>query len=100
MVDSSDQRDFRRMMLNCEATLQSVADGTVLRGNAINISATGMLVLCDQVLPEGGEYQINITPERRVTPPLDALVEVLRVKPAQESGLYEVAFVIKEMQST
>jgi hypothetical protein len=99
MVDSSDMRDFRRMSISCKAQLKNMADGSVLYGNAINISATGLLVVCDQELPAGQQYEVNVAPEKQVVPPLDALVEVLRVRPAEEAGKYEVAFVINEMRS-
>lgn len=98
MVDSSDVRDFRRMSISCRAQLKNVADGSVLSGDAVNISATGMLVECDRALTPGQQYEINVTPEKAVVSPLEALAEVLRVEPASTAGSYQVAFVIKKMK--
>ena len=99
MVDSSDKRDFRRMMVDCKVAMKKLDSNEVLQGTVKNLSAIGILIVTDQPFHEGDELEINVKPEKTIVPPLYAIVEVLRVH-AVEDRLYEIGCSIKEMKSS
>lgn len=97
MVDSNDQRDFHRMMVECEIAYRPVSGGDLKSGMAQNISASGLLFSCDEALDVGLVLEVNIVAEKALVPPLHAIVEVLRVLPASESGGYAIACKVREI---
>lgn len=98
MVDSSDMRDFRRMSIDCGVTLKNLDSGTVYNGVATNLSATGVMIECDHALTVGDQLEINIVPAKTIVPPLNALVEIIRIG-GGEGKAYKMACAISEMKS-
>ena len=96
MVESSEQRDFRRMTIDCDVSWKPEGGDTLFRGRAVNLSATGLAMRCDQPVEAGQRLEIKIKPDYTVVPPLYALVEVLRVQPL-EDGQYQLACEIREI---
>lgn len=99
MVDSSDMRDFRRMSIDCGLTFKKPDSDTVYSGIAKNLSATGVLIECDEPLTIGDQLEINIKPEKTITDPLNAVVEVIRIGEGRKNHAYELACTITEMKS-
>ena len=64
MVDSSDMRDFRRMSIECGVTFKKIDSGEVQTGIVTNLSASGVLIECDQQLAVGDELEINVKPAK------------------------------------
>jgi len=95
MVDSSEQRDFRRMQIDCDILWRPEEGDELFHAQAINLSATGLAMTCDQDLPAGTRLEININPAYRVVPPMNAIVEILRVK-KQAEDKFEYACEIRE----
>lgn len=95
MVDSSEQRHFRRMEIDCEILWRPEGGDELLHAQAINLSATGLAMICDQEQSAGARLEININPAYRVVPPMNAIVEILRVKKHAEDK-YEYACEIRE----
>ena len=99
MVDSSDMRDFRRMSIDCGVTLKNMDSGSVYNGVATNLSATGVMIECEHQLTVGDQLEINITPEKTIVPPLQAVVEIIRIGQGSEGKAYKMACAISEMKS-
>ena len=95
MVDSSDQRDYRRMSIECKMSFRVGGSHTTYEAQARNISSTGILFTTEHRLKEGDSLVINVTPEQAVVEPLNARAEVIRVDRLSEGG-FEVACKIKE----
>lgn len=94
MVESSDERDFRRMTLECAITYRAAGSHEVFSARARNISSTGILFITDRALRPGAQLTVNVTPGQAVVPPLNARVQVIRVEP--DGGDYAVACRIRE----
>ena len=94
MVDSSDERDFRRMTLDCGMTYRPGGSHETYTARARNISSTGVLFVTDRALRSGDQLTINVTPAHAVVQPLNARVEVIRV--AADGADYSVACKIRE----
>lgn len=99
MVDSSDMRDFRRMSIECGVTFKKIDSDSVHTGLVTNLSATGVLIECDQQLAVGDELEINVKPAKTIVAPLYAIVEIIRIGQGNDDRAYELACTIKEMKS-
>ncbi len=95
MVDSSEKRDFRRMQIDCEILWRLEDGDSMYHAQAINLSARGLAMTCDQDLPVGTRLEVNINPAYRVVPPMNAIVEILRVSKLDDNK-YQYACEIRE----
>ncbi len=88
MQDYSEKRDFYRMSVDCAARYRQV-DGE-LNGNAIvkDLSSGGMLLWTDGAVTPGAQLNIEVLPGKNITPPLHAVVSVIRCDPIEgENGV-------------
>lgn len=92
-----EKRDFIRMTVDCAMTLRHLGSGQVLKGHCVNLSATGVLVRLDEAPEIGARLELGIAPELAVVPALNAVVEVVRVLPADAGG-FDVGTAIVEMR--
>ncbi|MEW5008409.1 hypothetical protein A9Q80_03570 [Cycloclasticus sp. 46_83_sub15_T18] len=94
MLVTSNHRKFSRM--NAECDMEFVNPGTKVsgRGHSINLSAAGILFRTHDKLITGSSLEIVVSPVNTVTPPLNALIEIIRVV-AVENDEYEVAATIE-----
>lgn len=90
MVDSSDKRDFRRMTLDCRVVFRIAGESQKHDGSLINLSATGLRLSTNVLLKEGDVIEVHVKPENDITPPLDALAEIVRVDTDEVSGRTEL----------
>lgn len=95
MVDSSDERGFQRMSLDCPMGYRRGGSDEVRTATALDISSTGICFLAGEPLQVGERLVVNVTPEHSVVAPLNARVEVARVTP-RDAGGYEIACQIRE----
>ena len=89
--DYDEKRDFFRMAADCPLTYKTPTNGSMHPGRCINLSAGGVLFATDETLDSGTQIEINITPDRSVVPPLNAIVEVIRNEPSSQSGMFDHA---------
>lgn len=93
--DYAEKRGFNRMTLNdCPLTYRVQGNDEVYNGVAQNLSSSGIRMICDKELEPGTLLEVRITPAMTVVPPLEAVVEVIRVQ-AVNGGCYEVGATIK-----
>lgn len=98
MQDYSEKRDFYRMALDCEARFRIVGSDLVQGAIIKDLSAAGVqLRTTEEVLP-GTMLNLAIQPVKAITPPLYAVVTVIRCSPAEDAdGGYSVACGIEKM---
>jgi hypothetical protein len=97
MVDSSDERDFHRMAIECRGSCREVGTDPLHPVVVRNLSATGMLLRCAQRFDVGQMLEVSVLSEDRLVAPLHAIVEVLRVDPRPDGGGCEAGCAIREM---
>lgn len=91
MVDSFENRDFRRMSVTCVIKFKAAGDKQWHDGKVQDLSATGVSFSCE-VPPEAGErVEVDIAPGKTMIAPFAASVEVIRVDPGDVAGEFRVA---------
>ncbi len=93
----SEKRGFNRMDVECRMTFTVNGDATTHTAIARDLSATGLLIATNQDIPVGTRLNVCVTPEQALVPPLEALVEVMRVI-SPEPGRFELGVMIKEIK--
>jgi len=90
-TDFEEKRSSFRMLLDCPITYQDLAVGQPQLGQCLNLSIDGMLLTVKQVIPVGARLRVRVEPKLAISPPLSALVEVLRVDHQAASAEYTLA---------
>lgn len=98
MLGDDNQRAFRRIEIDCPASVrigrEAYAEGAIVK----NLSGGGFLLWLERELETGSEFEITVSPATPITPPLNARVAVLRCTPIPDSeGSYAVACAILEV---
>jgi len=94
MLESSNHRKFTRIDAACDMDFLHPGSQEKGLGYSINLSAAGILFRTKEKLNEGCSLEISVKPVNPITPPLNALIEVIRVV-AVENNEYEVAATIE-----
>lgn len=94
--DYSEKRDFMRMEVECPMTFRVRGEAQQYQGTAKDLSASGLLIICQQEIPEGTVLEINVQPEKPIVPPLQAVCEVMRLS-SSAPGRYELGVKINEI---
>jgi len=94
-----EKRDFFRMAADCALNfkIQGDSDDTFYTGQCVNLSAGGVLFRSETKLDPGCLIEINITPDKSVVPPLQAVIEVARRDDSSEATQFEYAGSIKQL---
>lgn len=78
------------MGAECEMTFTRPDSDVQGHGKSVNLSAAGILFQTREPLEPGISLNICVKPVNDITPPLHALIEVIRVVPV-DNGVFEVA---------
>lgn len=98
LIDNTDRRRHKRMPIDdCPITFRQSATDIPSKGKGKNLSAGGILFYTTQAVNVGDLLQINVEPLVNVSPPLTAVLEVIRVYPADVGTGFEVAGSFKEI---
>lgn len=92
-----EKRDFIRMGLQCELTFKTDDMAQAEHGEARNLSGRGMMFVVPHALPIESSLEVTIRPDNALTPPLHAIVKVVRVVPQRRGEGYEIGAVIQNM---
>ena len=82
------------MNAECDMEFTHPSTGSKGAAHSINISAAGILFRTRDKLTQGSSLEIMVKPVNPITPPLNALIEIIRVIPV-ENDEYEVAATIE-----
>ena len=85
MVDYAEKRNFQRMTLDCTLEYRFSDDEEMRSGSVKNLSATGVMFVCDQSISPGTNLVITLTPENTITPPMTADIVITRCDPQENS---------------
>ena len=90
-----EKRRFIRVPVECEVTLQNVADGKTFFGLGRNLSASGVLFYTNEPLQPGDQLEIHIEANQALLSVLDATIEVVRVEAIDDGLSYAVGSAIQ-----
>ncbi len=92
-----EKRDFIRVSVDCGLTFREATDADEEQGLARNLSGRGMMFIAPRELPVDEMLEVTITPETDVTPPLHAMVKVVRVDKQRRGDGFEIGAIIKQV---
>ena len=81
----SEKRDFMRMQIDTPVAVSLRSENRDLNGICLNLSATGMSITIDQVLPVGTALEVAIKSPQSESIMLRANAEVIRVEGGPDS---------------
>ena len=89
MLYNDEQRNFRRMMVDTDATIELSQNGQAMTLNAIcrDLSATGMQLYVQEPIDPDTTVTVHIQSANGTVPPLKALTRVVRCT-AEDDGQY------------
>lgn len=98
MIDYKERRRFPRVKANCAMSFKRVACGSQAHALCMDISASGLMFEADEPVEPGRALEVRTFPGDRITPPITALVEVLRCTETGH-GRYRIAGAIRGIKS-
>ncbi len=97
MLSENERRNFPRVTAKCKITYKTPDSDTALQhGEVIDLSAGGVSFQTKQSLPIGNILEASVIPETKITPALNAIIEVKRV--SKTDNLYKIAAEIKQIK--
>lgn len=93
MLENNNKRKFQRIETDCNLSYRPVNADQTHQGRCLNLSGSGLLFFGPASVEIGHALEVSVLPDNRLTPPLNALVEVIRCAP--ETDGYEIAANIK-----
>ena len=97
MLEYDEKRDYIRMDVDCEVTYKLADSDIVKSGRCTSLSGAGVSFIADTAYDAGLAMEINVIPQKSVTPSMTAFIEVVRSIP-QEDGSFEVAATIRSLK--
>ena len=94
-----EKRDFIRVQVQCEVTLESVGSGKRFVAEGRNLSGNGVLFLTEEPLQPGDRLNLHIEATQVLSSVLDATIEVVRVEALAGESRYAVGSAICAIDS-
>ena len=85
-LDYSEKRSFNRMQVDCVVEYRLPGADRMAQARGQNLSAGGVQFETGEEISVGTPLEIVISPEQKLTPPLEAVAEVVRVVPSGDGG--------------
>jgi len=85
-----EKRDFIRVPVQCEVTLETLGTGKHFVAEGRNLSGNGVLFLTDETLQPGDRLNLHIEATEVLMSVLDATIEVVRVEALAGESRYAV----------
>ena len=95
MNDYAEKRAFYRMTMECQIDLIDPMTGQAGTATLQDMSASGVSMTTQEAMQVGETVRINVVPENDITPPLEALVSVIRCEPAPSGGFAIAASIVE-----
>ncbi len=96
-LDYNEKRRFNRMQVDCVVEYRLPDGGEMRQAKGQNLSAGGVQFEAEREIALGTQLEIIISPEQKLTPPLEAVAEVVRVSPSPNGG-YIVSCCFQQMR--
>lgn len=97
LLSHNEKRGFHRIKLQCDVTYRQTGAGNISRGTCEDLSGGGILFIAHDPLSVGTSVEISVVPANDVTPPLDAIIKVVRSEPGRQAGQYRIAGAIQQV---
>ena len=95
MHDHDERRLNIRMNLDCKMTYKYPDSDQEFKARCKNLSGSGVMFTTLEEVDIGVALEINITPNKTITPPMHAYVEIIRCLFDENDSTYHVAAEIK-----
>ena len=92
-----EKRDYIRVPVECEVSLENSASGKRFVASGKNLSASGVLFHTEEPLAPGDQLEMHIEASRALMSVLDATIEVIRVESTADGNLYAVGSAIRNI---
>ena len=86
----AEKRNFKRLDMNCPVSYQLMGGSSTKTGTCINLSASGVLLACDESYPVGTKININVSPKPSISPIFSAVMEVVRVNLTEKKETFHL----------
>lgn len=94
MIDYAEKRSFIRMTMDCDMQLHGTSQYNTETVRLEDLSACGMRFNTSRALNEGEALAVTIQPLSDITPPMEAMISVVRCEQTAEDGPFDVRAVI------
>lgn len=99
MYNVNELRSFQRIDTECTVKYKKAGSNDEFKeGTTRNLSGNGIFFIADEHQEINSLVEIHVIPGTNVTPPLDAVIEVIRSNPGENEGEFEVAGMIKSFK--
>lgn len=95
--DYDEKRDFVRVEVDCDVFYNEQDSDETFQGRVKNLSGRGMMFISERGIPAETLLEVKISPANNLTPPLHALVRVVRMARQRHANGYEIGAVIQQM---
>ncbi len=97
-LDYKEKRNFTRMKVECIVDYILHGETEAQQAAGHNLSAGGVRFETEQEIATGTLLEIVISPQQKLTPPLEASAEVVRVEPSAD-GKYIISCRFHQLKS-
>ncbi len=98
MLELDEKRSYTRMNVDCKLTYRFIDSDQHHFGQCANLSGAGIAFFTEKEIELGKALEVKITPLNRITPPMTAYIEVVRVNKVQDNK-YEIAGSIQSIKA-
>ncbi len=99
MYNVNELRSFQRIKTECAIQYKKAdGNGELKEGTTRNLSGNGIFFIAGEALEVSTLLEIHVMPGTNATPPLDAIIEVIRSNPGKSEGEFEIAGMIKSFK--
>ncbi len=97
-INYEEKRDFIRMNTEHALQFKEIGSDKVQHGVCRNLSATGIMFISEQEIPQGTKLAVTITPQYSVVSPFNVVIKVVRTHTNGTSSPYTIAGTIISTQ--
>lgn len=94
-----EKRDYIRVPVECEVSLENSANGKRFIASGKNLSANGVLFHTDELLRPGDHLEMHIESHQALLSVLDASIEVVRVEDRGDGRSYAAGCAITRLHA-
>lgn len=99
MLEYDEKRKFIRMAVECDLNYKLTDSEKIYQGRCTSLSGAGLSFIADQNFEPGISMEVNVIPESSITPPMSAIIEVVR-NTKLDTGQYEIAAQITSIKNS
>ncbi len=97
MLEYDEKRNYIRMNVDCDIDYKTIDSDQKKSGVCTSLSGAGLSFIADSPYEPGIAMDVCVKPKNSVTPPMSALIEVVRCT-EKENQQYEIAAIIKSIK--